>query len=255
MSVGSNPPSASTSPTTTMGHVVEGSSNPTYHQLTAMASMPSIGHQQMENGDGGTYSVRVPSTTPNGRSYSYGQGASGWMPTDTDINTTTTSGDTTVSWMTIPNGMPETTGFSQYAPHTTTSPLPTWPVNSLGINRLDTETHLDHTWRPYPSGTRSMSFNNTQSGQFDPSSARPYDGMQSPSANDIMSEVSLAAQGSLSAGATPHLAYDGWQQQYQYSRPNEDYGGWYENGNHPTGPEVSSSEDASQVGGTYYRQR
>ncbi|KAI1470278.1 uncharacterized protein F4812DRAFT_259599 [Daldinia caldariorum] len=256
MSVGVNPTSPSTaSPTMAMDQVVEGPSNPTYHQLTAMSSMPSICHQPAENGDNGTCSAReVPSTTPNSRSFSYGQGTSGWMHTDADVNTTTTSGDTTGPWMTIPHGLPDATEFSQYAPQTT-SPLSTWPANSLGIHRVDTDAHLDHTWRPYPSGARSMSFNNTQSGQFDPSPTRPYDGIQSPSAADIMPEVNLHAQGSLSAGATPSLAYDVWQQQYQYSRLNEEYNGWYENGDHPTRPDISSSEGSSQTGGTYYRQR
>ncbi|KAI1802026.1 hypothetical protein F4811DRAFT_555218 [Daldinia bambusicola] len=254
MSVGANPTSPSTtSPTTAMGQVVEGPPNSTYHQLTAMSSMPSICHQPAENGDDGTCSARVPSATPNSRSFSYGQGTSGWMHTDADANTTITSGDTTIPWMTIPHGLPEATGFSQYAPHTT-SPLSTWPVNSLEIHRADTDTHLDHTWRPYPSGVRSMSFNNTHSGQFDPSTTRPYDGIQPPSTVDIIPEVSLAAQGSLSAGATPSLAYDVWQQQYQYSKPSEDYEGWYENGDHPAGPDVSSSEDSSQTGGAYYTQ-
>ncbi|KAI0847600.1 hypothetical protein F5Y00DRAFT_271107 [Daldinia vernicosa] len=250
MSIGSNPTSPSTSPGMVMGHIVEGQSNPTYHQLTAMPSMPNIGQQPVEAGEDETYSIRIPSTTPSSRSFSYGQVASGWMSTDADASAETAPGATNTPWTTFPHDVPETTGFSQYASH-----VSTWPTNSLGINRMDTETHLDDTWRPYPSGARSMSFNSHQSGQFDSSSTRPYDRVQSPSATDIMPEASLVAQGSLSAGATPHLAYDVWQQQYQYPRPNEDYGGWYENGDHAAGAHVSSNEDPSQVRDVYYSQR
>ncbi|KAI1657864.1 hypothetical protein F4813DRAFT_62331 [Daldinia decipiens] len=255
VSIGSNPASPTTSPATAMGHIVERQSNPAYHQLTAMPSMPSIGRQPVETGEDGAYSVRIPSTTPSSRSFSYGQVASGWMSTDADAGAETTSGATNTPWMTFPHGVPETTGFSQYTSHTTAPPLSAWPASSLGINRMDTETHLDDTWRPYPSGPRSMSFNSHQSEQFDPSSTRPYDRVQSPSATNIMPEASLAAQGSLSAGATPHLAYDVWQQQYHYSRHNEDYGGWYEIRDHPAEAHVSSGEDPSQIGGVYYGQR
>ncbi|KAI0109951.1 hypothetical protein F4814DRAFT_450913 [Daldinia grandis] len=255
MSIGSSPTSPSTSPGMAMGHIVEGQSNPTYHQLTPMPSMPGIGQQPVEASEEETYSVRIPSATSNSRSFSYGQVASGWMSTDTDASAETTQGATNTPWTTFPHGVPEATGFPQYAPHATTPSLSTWPTNSLGINRMDTETHLDDTWRPYPLGARSMSFNSHHSGQFDSSPTRPYDRVQSPSVTNIMPEANLAAQGSLSAGATPHLAYNVWQQQYQYPRPSEDYGGWYENHDHPAGVHASSSEDPSQIGGVYYSQR
>lgn len=251
VSIGSNPASPTTSPATAIGHIVEGQSNPAYHQLTAIPSVPNIGQHPVETGEDETYSVGIPSTTPSSRSFSYGQVASGWMSTDADAGAETTSGATNTPWTSFPHGVPETTGFSQYTSHATTPSLSTWPANSLGINRMNT----DDTWHPYPSGARSMSFNSHQSEQFDSSSTRPYDRVQSPIATNIMPEASLAAQGSLSAGATPHLAYDVWQQQYEYSRPNEDYDGWYENRDHPAGAHVSSSEDPSQIGGVYYSQR
>ncbi|KAI8964398.1 hypothetical protein F5Y11DRAFT_95222 [Daldinia sp. FL1419] len=254
MSVGSNPTSSATSSALAIGHIVEGQSNPAYHQLAAMPSMPTMGQQPVDTEDDRSYSVGVPSTAPGDRSFGYGQGASGWMSTDVDASAVTASGDTNTAWATIPDGMPETTGYSQYPSHATASPLSTWPTDSLGVNRMDDEARLDDTWRPYPTGARSMSFNDNQSNQFG-SHIRPYDRMQSPNATNIMPEASLAAQGSLSAGATPHLAYDAWQQQYQYSRPEGDYSGWYENRDHSVGARGSPHEDSSQARGSYYGQR
>lgn len=57
VSIGSNPASPTTSPATAIGHIVEGQSNPAYHQLTAIPSVPNIGQHPVETGEDETYSV------------------------------------------------------------------------------------------------------------------------------------------------------------------------------------------------------
>ncbi|KAI1416823.1 hypothetical protein F5Y13DRAFT_204182 [Hypoxylon sp. FL1857] len=185
---------------------------------------------------------KVSPNTTSGRAFSYGPGTSEWMSTEAAASAAKMPGDANASWASYPHGMPETPDLSSYASNAPPVSLSTWPATSLGLSRIDTNSRLDDAWKPYPPGTRSMSYSDDPSGQFSSASTRPYERVQ-------VAEAHLSAQGSLSAGAVPHPTYNVWQQSYQYAKPNDDYEGWYEDHEHhaPT-VHLSAGEDPSQAG-------
>ncbi|OTA59135.1 hypothetical protein K449DRAFT_436091 [Hypoxylon sp. EC38] len=248
-SVGTSLASPSTSPSMPTGNIVETQSSQTYHQLASMSSMSSMTQQSIEPREDETYSseTKIPPNAATGRAFNYGHGTSGWMSADAGANVAKTPSDANTSWTNFAHGMTETPDLSPYTSHAPPTSLSTWPATSLGSSRIDTNIRLDDVWKPYPPGTRSMSYSDDQSEQFASASTRAYERVQ-------VSEAHLSAQGSLSAGAVPHPTYNAWQQPYQYAKPNEDYEGWYEDhGHHPSNAHIpSSGEDLSQAGGMYY---
>ncbi|KAI1103960.1 hypothetical protein F4804DRAFT_342147 [Jackrogersella minutella] len=254
-SVGTGFASPSTSPSMSMGHTVERQSNPPYHQLATMPSMPNMGQQSMEPGEDETYSAepKIVPNTSSGRTFNYGHGTSSWVPTDAGSSVAKTTGDTNTAWSNYPHGLPETPDLS-YASHTPTPVATHWQTHSPGLSRIDTSAPLDDPWRSYPPGTRSMSYSDDQSGHF-ASPARLY-GRVHP-ATSAVPETGLGVQGSLSAGAVPQPTYGGWQQPYPYSRSHAGYEGpWYEDRqHHGSEGHISLAEDPSPTGGLYYSER
>ncbi|KAI0830963.1 hypothetical protein F5Y06DRAFT_290548 [Hypoxylon sp. FL0890] len=247
-SVGTSLASPSTSPAMPTGNIVETQSNPPYNQLATVPSMPSMSQQPIEPEVDETYSseTKIPPNATSGREFNYGHGTSGWISTDAGASAAKTPGDTNTSWTSYSQGMVETPDLSSYTAHVPVS-LSTWPATSLGLSRIDTNTRLDDAWKPYPQGTRSMSYSDDQSGHFASAPTRPYERVQVP-------EAHLSAQGSLSAGAVPHPAYNAWQQSYQYAKANDGYEEWYEgHEHHPPNTHLSTvGEDPSQAGSMYY---
>lgn len=192
---------------------------------------------------------KVPPGVPSGRSYSYGHGSSGWVSTEAANDTVRAPGDTNTSWTNFAHGVPEASDVSPYTSHAPAVSMSAWSTSPVGLSRIDT----GDAWKSYPQGTRSMSYSDDQSGHFTSPTTRPYDGVQAAIGTHVMPEASPDAHGSLSAGAAPHMAYGAWQQSYQYAKPNEDYGGWYEDREHQLGAHVSpTGADPSQHGGMYY---
>ncbi|KAI1379446.1 hypothetical protein F4677DRAFT_464753 [Hypoxylon crocopeplum] len=246
-SVGTSLASPSTSPAMPSVHALETQSNPPYQHLATVPSTPNMGQQSMESGENETYSTetKIPPNASSGRALSYGHGTSGWMPTDARAGAARASGDTNASWTNFAHGLPETSELSSYTSHAPPSSLSTWPANSLGLSRIDTNTRLDDTWKSYASTTRSMSYSDEH---YVSPSARSYDRAHATP------ETSLGSQGSLSAGAGHHPTYGTWPQPYQYAKPGEDYAGWYDDheGHHPGAHVSSTAEDPSQAGGAMY---
>ncbi|KAI0387914.1 hypothetical protein F5Y04DRAFT_274770 [Hypomontagnella monticulosa] len=234
------------------GHIVEAQSNAAYHQLGTAPSMASMGHQSMESEEDETYSAepRIPPSAPTGRSYSYGHGSSGWISPEAANGAARASADPNTSWSNFAQGVPETSDISPYTSHAPAVSMSAWSTNVVGLSRIDTS----DAWKSYPQGTRSMSYSDDQSGQYVSPTTRPYDDVQASIGSHVMPETSPDAHGTLSAGAAPHMAaYGAWPQSYQYAKPNEDYGGWYEDREHQLGAHVSpTGADPSQHGGMYY---
>ncbi|KAI2471021.1 hypothetical protein F4781DRAFT_420931 [Annulohypoxylon bovei var. microspora] len=258
-SVGTGFASPSTSPAMPTGCTVETQPNPPYHQLATMPSMPSMSQRSIEAEEDENYSPRskIAPHASSSRAFGYEHGTGSWVSTDTDPNAAKMAGNANDQWANYPDGLPEASDLSSYASHAPAVSLSTgWSTTSPGLNRIDTNTRLDDTWRAYPPGIRSMSYSDDQTGHF-VSPTRPYDRIQPPVATHVVSEASIGAHGSLSAGAVPHAAYNSWRQPYQYSRSNEDYGAWYEDREHHASEAQLSpmGEDPSQAGGIYYGER
>ncbi|KAI1386588.1 uncharacterized protein F4822DRAFT_320836 [Hypoxylon trugodes] len=225
--------SPSTSPALPTGHSVEAQSNAPY-QLTTIPSMPS---NSMEAEEEEAYATepRIPSNAPSDPTFSYGHDAGSWLPTGAGASTARMPGDSSTMWTSFAHGLPDGSDPSSYnSQH---------PTGSAGLGRINSTSRLDDGWRSYPPGTRSMSYSDDQSGRYD---------RQTSLATNAVPEAGLGIQDPLSAGAVPHATYGTWQQ-YQYSRPNEDYGGWYEDREQsPQTHALSAGQDPSQAGGMYY---
>ncbi|KAI1092741.1 hypothetical protein F5B19DRAFT_502106 [Rostrohypoxylon terebratum] len=248
--------SPSTSPAIPTGPTLETQPNPPYHQLAAMPSIPSMNQQPMKVEEEETYSAesKVPPNMTSSRAFGYEYGTSSWVSTDPGSNVSKVAGGTNDPWASYPDGLSETSGLSSYASHAPIAPLSTgWSTSSPGLSRMDSNPRLDDAWRTYPSGTRSMSYSDDQSSQFEPLT-RPFDRTQPAIPTNVAPGASMGTHGSLSAGAVPHPTYGSWRQPYQYSRSNEDYGGWYEDREHQApGAHISSlGEDPSQAGESQY---
>ncbi|KAI1457985.1 hypothetical protein F4805DRAFT_467052 [Annulohypoxylon moriforme] len=255
-SVGTGYASPSMSPAIPTGPMMETQTNTPYHQLATMPSMPSMSQQSIKIEEDETYATesKLPPNTSSSPAFGYEHGTGSWVPTDTGSGVAKSTGGANVQWANYPDGIPETVDLSSYASHAPVASLSTgWATAPPGLNRMDSNSRLNDTWRAYPPGTRSMSYSDDQPGQFMPP-ARPYDRPQPAIATNIVPETSMSAHGSLSAGAVPHATYGSWRQPYQYSRPNEDYGGWYEDREHHASEAHMSSvgEDPSEAGGMYY---
>ncbi|KAI0889143.1 uncharacterized protein GGS22DRAFT_196804 [Annulohypoxylon maeteangense] len=258
-SVGTGYASPSTSPAIPTGPMMEAQPNPPYHQLSAMPSMPSMSQQSIETEEDETYSSepKLPSNASSSRAFGYEHETNNWVSTDTSSGVAKTTGGANAPWANYPEGLPETSDLSPYATHAPVASMSTgWSTTSPELHRMDSNARLDDTWRAYPPGTRSMSYSDEQSGQF-VSTTKPYDRVYPPIATNVVPEASMGTHGSLSAVAVPHAAYGSWRQPYHFPRPDEDYGGWYEDREHHVSETHMSSvgEDPSQAGGIYYSGR
>ncbi|KAI2624414.1 hypothetical protein GGR54DRAFT_638290 [Hypoxylon sp. NC1633] len=256
--VGTNQPSPSTPPAMPNSRAVEAQSTTPFHQLITMPSMPSTGQQPIESGEDETYSPepKVQDNISSNRSFSYGHGAGDWISSEGGSGVARTPSSANSPWANYTHGLPETQDLSSYPSHPPPASLSTWTASSTGEpGRLDTSSRLDDAWRSYPSETRSMSYSSDdQAVSFTSPSTRSYDRAHLSVATGSILQTSLSGEGPFSASAAPHSTYSTWSQSYQYPRPNNDYGGWYEDheGHQSEVHDPSTAESPSQTGGSIY---
>ncbi|KAK5663402.1 hypothetical protein OQA88_3831 [Cercophora sp. LCS_1] len=252
-SVGPKIASTSSSPALQTGLPSEMHGSQPYPQL----SMPSIQNMPPPTRPAGTENYTpdsksqpakappVPSSATSSRPYDYGHhsGMTNWMSADASPSSSKPS-DLNNTWRSYPAESPVTPAFSPYTPHAP-PPSATWSA-SVGP---ESSSRDEMGWSTYPAPpSRSMSFGAAETPQQYPSisqmsnhSSRPYDRKSGSISSDMypppiattipgietVPGTTLEHNVSLSAGAVPSSSYGSWQQSYSYSKPTDNYPGWY----------------------------